>query len=229
MPSASTTSSSAAGVHVEPEPSQQPPEDEQVVEQAGIATRRSHAARRCARRRARAAPPAVAAHRVDVFLAPSARRRACRRWRRASSARGRAPPAPRPSRCVSDTPGTLYSSCVRSSCTSAVTCAARRADASGTRARTMASSFSKRGIVDPLIQAAALERVVDLAGAVRGEDDERRLGGAHGAELGNRDLELREQLQQVAFELLVGAIDLVDEQHRRPRPRRDRWPAAAGA
>ncbi len=37
---------------------------------------------------------------------------------------------------------------------------------------------------------------------------------------GNRDLELRQQLEQVALELLVGAIDLVDQQDRRPRPRR---------
>ena len=44
--------------------------------------------------------------------------------------------------------------------------------------------------------------------------------GANGAELGNRDLELREQLEQVPFELFVGAIDLVDQQHRRPRARR---------
>ena len=46
------------------------------------------------------------------------------------------------------------------------------------------------------------------------------VGGADRAELGNRDLELREQLEQVALELLVGAVDLVDQQHRRPRPRR---------
>ena len=31
--------------------------------------------------------------------------------------------------------------------------------------------------------------------------------------------ELRQQLQQVALELLVGAVDLVDEQHRRPSRR----------
>ena len=76
-----------------------------------------------------------------------------------------------------------------------MTCAASRADASGTRSRTMASSFSNAGI-DPLIQAAALERVVHLARAVRRQDDERRLVGAHRAELGNRDLELGEQLEQ---------------------------------
>ena len=51
------------------------------------------------------------------------------------------------------------------------------------------------------------------------EDDKRRFGGAHRPELGNRDLELREQLEQVSFELLVSAIDLVDQQDRGTRPR----------
>ncbi len=46
---------------------------------------------------------------------------------------------------VSDTPGTLYSSLVRNSCTSAVTCAASCAEACGTRALTIASSLSKAG------------------------------------------------------------------------------------
>ena len=37
--------------------------------------------------------------------------------------------------------------------------------------------------------------------------------------LGNGDRELRQQLQQVALELLVGAVNLVDEQHWRPSRR----------
>ena len=39
-------------------------------------------------------------------------------------------------------------------------------------------------------------------------------------ELGNRHLEFGEQLQQIALELFVGAIDLVDEQDGRARPGR---------
>ena len=39
--------------------------------------------------------------------------------------------------------------------------------------------------------------------------------GAHRAELGNRQLEVRQQLQQIGLEGLVGAVDLVDQQHRR--------------
>jgi hypothetical protein len=61
---------------------------------------------------------------------------------------------------------------------------------------------------------------VHLARAVRREDHQWRLLRAHGAELGNRDLEFGEQLQQVAFELFVGAIDLVDQQDGRTRPGR---------
>ena len=80
---------------------------------------------------------------------------------------------------------------------------------------TIASSFSNVGIVDPVIQAAPLQRVVELARAVRRDDHDRRRCGADRAELGNRDLVVRQHLEQVAFELLVGAIELVDQQHRR--------------
>ena len=56
---------------------------------------------------------------------------------------------------------------------------------------------------------------MDVARAVRRDDDDRRLVRANRAELGNGDLKIREELQQVPFELFVGAIDLVDEQHGR--------------
>src|SRR6185312_14776634 len=70
-----------------------------------------------------------------------------------------------------------------------------------------------RRVVDPVVQAAALQRVVELAGAVRGEDDERTLLGADRlAELGDRHLEVRQELEQERLELVVGAVDLVDEQ-----------------
>ena len=35
------------------------------------------------------------------------------------------------------------------------------------------------------------------------------------AEFGNRDLKVRQELEQEGFEFLVGAVDLVDQQHRR--------------
>ena len=52
------------------------------------------------------------------------------------------------------------------------------------------------GIVDPVVEAAPLQRVVDLAGAVRGDDDDRRLRRLDRADLRDGDLEIREQLQQ---------------------------------
>jgi hypothetical protein len=43
--------------------------------------------------------------------------------------------------------------------------------------------------------------------------------GADGAELGDGDLEVGEHLEEEGLEALVGAVDLVDEQHRRPLAR----------
>ena len=40
--------------------------------------------------------------------------------------------------------------------------------------------------IDPVVQAAPLQRVVDLARAVAGDDRDRRRAAPHGAELGNR-------------------------------------------
>jgi hypothetical protein len=77
--------------------------------------------------------------------------------------------------------------------------------------------FLERRVLNPLIKAPALERVMNLARAIGCEDDQWRLKGPHGPELGNGDLEFREQLEEEPFELLVGAIDLVDEQDGRAR------------
>ena len=72
-----------------------------------------------------------------------------------------------------------------------------------------------RRVVDPVVQAAALERVVQLARAVRREHDQRALPCRDRAELGDRDREVGEELEQERLELVVGAVDLVDQQHRR--------------
>src|SRR5207244_1420204 len=66
--------------------------------------------------------------------------------------------------------------------------------------------------VHPVVEAAPLHRVVDLARAVGGDDHDRRLGGAQRADLGNRDLPVRQHLEQVGLEGLVGPVELVDEQ-----------------
>ena len=71
----------------------------------------------------------------------------------------------------------------------------------------------ERGVADPVEERAPLERVVELARAVRGEHDRGLAPGADRAELGDRDLEVREHLEQERLELLVGAVDLVDQQH----------------
>ncbi len=71
------------------------------------------------------------------------------------------------------------------------------------------------GIADPMVEAASLERVVDFAGAVRGDDDDRRMGRLHRAELGDGDLVIGEHLEEKRLERLVGAVELVDQEHRR--------------
>ncbi len=57
---------------------------------------------------------------------------------------------------------------------------------------------------------------MDLAGPVRGDHDDRRLLRPHRLDLGDGHLEVRQQLEQIRLELLVGAVELVDEQHRSP-------------
>ena len=69
--------------------------------------------------------------------------------------------------------------------------------------------------VDPQVETAAAERVGQLAHAVRGQDDVRRVRRLDRADLGDRHLEVGEHLEQEGLELLVGAVDLVDQQHRR--------------
>src|SRR3954447_21686916 len=73
------------------------------------------------------------------------------------------------------------------------------------------------GMVYVEVQAAPLEGVVDLAGPVGGQDGDRRTLGPYGPQLRDGDGELGEDLQQERLELVVGTVDLVDEQHRRHR------------
>src|SRR2546428_2076998 len=75
--------------------------------------------------------------------------------------------------------------------------------------------FLEVGIVDPVVEAAALQRVVHLARAVRRDDHKWRLLRLDGADLRNRDLEVGEQLEQERLELLIGTVDLIDQEHRR--------------
>jgi hypothetical protein len=74
-------------------------------------------------------------------------------------------------------------------------------------------SISRSTVPDPVVEAAPLERVVQVAGAVRGEHDDRRVCRGDRPALRDRDREVGQKLEQKRFELVVGAIDLVDEQH----------------
>ena len=90
------------------------------------------------------------------------------------------------------------------------------AGACGTFARRNREFARRIGIIHPVIQAAPLERVVDLAGAVRGDDHDRRMRGAHRAVFRDRDLEIGEDFKQESLEGLVRAIEFVDQQDGRP-------------
>ena len=65
-----------------------------------------------------------------------------------------------------------------------------------------------------MVETAALDRVVDLARAVRRDDDDGRGLRDDRAEFGNRHLEIGQHLEQVGFERLVRAVEFVDQQHR---------------
>ncbi len=65
-----------------------------------------------------------------------------------------------------------------------------------------------------MIQAAPLQRVVELPRPVRRDHDRRRRFRHHLPHLGDRHRELREDLEQEGLELVVGAVQLVHEQDR---------------
>ena len=69
-----------------------------------------------------------------------------------------------------------------------------------------------------MVDAAALQGVVQVAGPVGRQDDDRALVRPDGADLGNRHAPFREELEEKGFELVVGPVDLIDEKHRRAGP-----------
>ncbi len=68
-------------------------------------------------------------------------------------------------------------------------------------------------MLNPVVEAAPLEGVVDVACAVGGENHQRRRLGRERAELGDGDRVIGQHFQQEGLELVVGPVDLVDEQH----------------
>ena len=70
-------------------------------------------------------------------------------------------------------------------------------------------------VVEPQVEAAPLQRLGQLARVVRGQHDDRMGARLDHAQLRDRDLEVRQDLEQHRLELLVGLVDLVDQQHDR--------------
>src|SRR5207237_10594007 len=80
----------------------------------------------------------------------------------------------------------------------------------------------ERWIVDPEVEAAAAQRIREVAGPIRSQDDVRTFWSPDGAELRHGDLEVGKNLEEERLELLVGAVDLVAQQHGRASRVRDR-------
>src|SRR5215467_11431446 len=69
-------------------------------------------------------------------------------------------------------------------------------------------------VLDVKIKTAAPQRIADVSSTFRREHYIGYVLGLDRSQLGNRDLEVRQHLQQKRLETIVGAIDLVDQQHR---------------
>ena len=170
------------------------------IDQASVPTRRPSARQAGARRqsvdrddmpragRAKRARRGRRRESASMSSRALSRRRAFRRRGRHRATRDRAPSAPRPSRSSPTRPALCRAR--------AGAAAGRPCDLRGELLRRVRHALPddrqlllEARVIDPLIQAAALERIVHLARPVRGEDDERRVGGADGAELGDGDLE----------------------------------------
>src|SRR5215472_16721654 len=68
-------------------------------------------------------------------------------------------------------------------------------------------------VADPVVQAATPQGVMQFPGPVGGQDDSRCAIRLYRADLGDADLEVGEDFQQECLELVIGTVNLVDEQH----------------
>ena len=116
---------------------------------------------------------------------------------------------------VSDTDGAFFSSSWRIERTMRATWSARFSVMSGHLGEHDLLLALQVGVVDVEEEAAALERLGQLTGVVRGEEHQRDLLGLDGAELGDRHLVVGEDLEQQGLGLDLDAVDLVDQQHDR--------------
>lgn len=71
------------------------------------------------------------------------------------------------------------------------------------------------GEVEKEIEASTFQGVGEVAGAIRGKDDDGALAGLDRSQLGNRYLELSEDLEKEGFEFLVRLVHLINEEHGR--------------
>src|SRR5438128_11181186 len=74
--------------------------------------------------------------------------------------------------------------------------------------------FFETRVINPVIEAAPFQRVMDLSRAIRGQDHVGRFLGADRSELGYGDLKVGENLEQKRFKLHVRPVNFVDEQNR---------------
>ena len=137
------------------------------------------------------------------------------RVERARRRAARAPPASRsPRRC----PAASARRCRACARPRSTTWTASDSDAPLTRRRTISTSRCGRRVVDPVVQAAALDRVVQVARAVGGQHDHRRVRRADRAELGDRHRGLGR----------AARAGTPRSRRRRGRSRRSAAPPAAG-
>ncbi len=68
-------------------------------------------------------------------------------------------------------------------------------------------------IVDKMIQAAALERIVQLANTVGRNNDNGLVLGLHRAHFRYGDLEIGKYFKQKGLELLISPVNLIDQEH----------------
>src|SRR5690348_975270 len=80
----------------------------------------------------------------------------------------------------------------------------------------------ERRVVDPEIETPPPQRLRQLTGAIRGEHHGRPPRGTDGAELGDGDLEIGEDLEQERLELLIAPVHFINEQDGRRPLVRDR-------
>src|SRR5262249_26854368 len=68
-------------------------------------------------------------------------------------------------------------------------------------------------ISNPVVEAAALERIVHFTGSVGRNDDDRRGWRLYGAEVRHGGLEGPEHFQKKGLEGFVRPVDLIDQEH----------------